>query len=274
MSGLKKLSVLVAFIVVLFAGVTDAFSVTVNELRFKSGSLQRKARRISNDIQRDLSNAYANGGNQYNLYSSVIRAEDFEEEAGVYDDFLSDHQRANNIVLLKAYTERLNASFVRLDRALRSINYYPRSFEKCEDILDDINNLIFSSNSNQYVKSNPVAVGQTYGNSPQQAQKPSQIQPASTTAVMPLGVRTANGDKRIQWMVGSKVKSITVECLEGEAIVDTIFIDGEIRKAVARTLKSGDSFKHVSNGKNNIKRIVMPVRKVRGNFKVQCVIEK
>lgn len=268
MDRLSKIFTGIAVAVFCFC-VADVLAVTINEVKFKTGSLQHSAQKIRMELERGLISPLQNNGNQYDFDESLIRAQDFAEEVAVYDKFLSNYQRANNILLLQAYTERLNDSFFKLNRILQRVNFYPVSFVKSEGILKDINNLVVAPS----LQNNNVSFNTNIGVVANSNAQPSQMA-KNSQGILALGLRSANSDKRIQWMVGSTVKSVTIECFDGQAIVDTLFIDGEIRKSITRTLKPGDKIQHISNGKNNIRRIVMPVRKVKGNFQVQCLVEK
>lgn len=288
MSKSSKVTFFLCFVIVSLLCVSNVFAFTLNDVKLKTSRLQRKARKITEDIRKSSGNAFYNDTRNFGINEAMFRASDFEEEVYVYDNFLSDYNKASNIDLLQAYTERLNSYFVKLDKSMRKLNYYPRSFEKSGNILREINQMIFSSNQfgvsnnigqNVYTNPNPVFIGNTASVSPQipvaqpvVEQQPAQQQPKQSQTIS-LGRRTATGDKRFQWMVGSSVKSITIKCLEGDAVVDTLFIDGEIRKAIARKIQAGDVIVHASNG-SNIKRIVMPVRKVGGILKVECIVEK
>lgn len=262
MRRISKVAFLVGFLACTFGSVYAKADV-VMDLKHQVSRLSKVAQKNSYEVEDKTKNALYDGQKSYEAAECIIRSRDFYEEVGFYSDFLSDYSRASRQDLREVYTARLNSFFVKMDKVFRRINFYPSRFSKAERILREINDLVFhpvnlSTGTAAYVPEKKV-VSQS---------------PQVTKQALDLGSRSASGDKRLQWMVGSKVKSITITCTSGEAVVNTLFVDGEIRKPIMKTMKAGDVLEHVSDGKNNIKRIVMPVRKVKGNFNVKCTVIK
>jgi len=242
---------------------------------------QRVLKEIAYSLQKEAKTVYYNLTYNVNVPQAAdahIRCKDFWEESVDYYSYVRSPYLSPDLEMQKKRVETLNFLASKVTAELKKLNYRIPEWEKCLFILKDLNSALGnkSTNNSGFFRESTSSYVSPYTSSYDYSSRKNVEgeEKESNTKEVSLGEQSTNQAKRFLWPVDQKIMRIKIICLEGKAIVNTLFVGGDKKYPVTRRLGEGDKIEQTYPEGKYVKDIAISTDRVENIFRVECFVEK